>query len=172
MFCTNCGTQVPDDANVCPNCGQPMKKAAAPASTGTQVDLSGVAKVFKEFNYTALDNLLTLIGCAVLLISIFIPLVGRGGTSVNIFKMDSGFYVFQGVMLILLAIADAILLIFGFEKIFLCTAYVTSLAFMTVFTIVFSIGLFEYGSLGFYLMFIATGLIVAGAVMKLLRRLK
>lgn len=26
MFCGNCGAQVPDDANVCPDCGTPLKK--------------------------------------------------------------------------------------------------------------------------------------------------
>ena len=33
MFCKNCGQQVDDNANVCPNCGTPLKdRPAAPIS--------------------------------------------------------------------------------------------------------------------------------------------
>ena len=28
MFCSNCGMEVPDGANVCPNCGQQMQQEA------------------------------------------------------------------------------------------------------------------------------------------------
>lgn len=181
MFCTSCGSQVPDDANVCPNCGKPLR-AAAPQSGGSQVDLSGVTNAFKTFNYTAIDNLLPLIGCLVLLISTFLPVIGRGGESYNIFSLGKqldnaykgagAFLIFQGILLILLALGCAALLILNFKKIFLCTAYVSSLAFMTVFTWVNTFGVFEYGSLGFYIMFIGTGLIVAGAIMHLLKMLK
>src|ERR1051326_6492873 len=32
MFCHNCGNQVADNLQFCPNCGQPMAAAASPAS--------------------------------------------------------------------------------------------------------------------------------------------
>ena len=33
MFCGNCGNQIPDDANVCPNCGTPVAGAAPQANS-------------------------------------------------------------------------------------------------------------------------------------------
>lgn len=47
MFCKNCGNQVPDEANVCPNCGtvlkQPQQPYTSPSSNGGHDNNSAIA---------------------------------------------------------------------------------------------------------------------------------
>src|SRR5436305_242598 len=38
MFCTNCGYQMPDDANFCQKCGRPQNQSAGTASVRTDAE--------------------------------------------------------------------------------------------------------------------------------------
>lgn len=55
MFCMKCGNEIPDNSQVCPNCGQPQNQGAAapaaapvvaPAASGTNFDVVGFLKDF------------------------------------------------------------------------------------------------------------------------------
>lgn len=39
MFCSNCGTQLPDDANFCLKCGQPQKQSQRESTATKQFDV-------------------------------------------------------------------------------------------------------------------------------------
>ncbi|MCR5094591.1 MAG: zinc ribbon domain-containing protein [Lachnospiraceae bacterium] len=175
MFCTSCGSQVPDDANVCPNCGKPLR-AAAPQSGGSQVDLSGVTNAFKTFKYTAIDNLLSLIGCGLALLGVCLPFIHGGGTSYWLFSVPkvagSGFYIFQGILLIFLSLGGAFLLITNLEKLYILVSFVVSLVFMTEFTTAASAGFFDTSHIGLYVLFAGAGLMVTGSIMKILKHWK
>lgn len=41
MYCTNCGTTVPDQANFCPSCGTPIKRPQGTSGTTASIDLTG-----------------------------------------------------------------------------------------------------------------------------------
>lgn len=43
MYCPKCGKQVPDDANVCPNCGAQLKMMSASTTAATATGVGGAA---------------------------------------------------------------------------------------------------------------------------------
>lgn len=63
MFCSNCGSQVPDGANVCPNCGTNLvgadiRRAANGAFQATERGLeSAVNEIHQSFNGTTGERL-------------------------------------------------------------------------------------------------------------------
>lgn len=42
MYCTNCGTTVPEHANFCPSCGTKIQEPPRTAGTTASIDLTGV----------------------------------------------------------------------------------------------------------------------------------
>ena len=57
MFCENCGTQVPNDAKFCPNCGQVFEGAAdtTPAAPVPEALLASVQNARTQCPVSVID---------------------------------------------------------------------------------------------------------------------
>ena len=106
MFCTGCGNQLPDGANVCPNCGKPVDGTKKVDINGA---LNNVAGDFKKSVNSAkggmgLPIILGLAGAVVALISVFLPFVTVSifGYSQSVSLIQSGFW---GILALVCAVA-------------------------------------------------------------------
>ena len=75
MFCKKCGTQLPDETEVCPNCGEVLKAPARPAAK----------EAFKLPNYR---GLLSLGFATVLFLLAFTPFID-GNVSVSLLSIEA-----------------------------------------------------------------------------------
>lgn len=109
MFCTGCGNQLPEEANVCPNCGKPVEGAKKVDINGA---LNNVAGDFKKSVNSAkggmgLPLILGLAGAVVALISLFLPFVTVSifGYSQSVSLIQSGFW---GILAIVCVVAAGV----------------------------------------------------------------
>ena len=52
MFCSNCGTQLPDDAKVCPSCGTPV-------TSGNEINMKEIANYAGNKAKDAFDTIVS-----------------------------------------------------------------------------------------------------------------
>ena len=107
MFCKQCGTNLPEGAKVCPNCGMPVEPSAqAPQSTSSQTINSPSAQptqlptVNKEFVLRNINTILAVVAVVLM----FLPMLSINGKelgygnklSVSGFEIAQGFNLTDG----------------------------------------------------------------------------
>ena len=167
MFCPKCGKEVPPGSAVCPFCGEKL------ASGSPQVDLSNIGGMVSSFDIKAIDNLLSIIGCACSLLATFLPVISVSflvSVSANLFQVG-GAAVFWALLILLSAIGGAVLLILQKDKLYMgCAGLNAVISLIAIISIIGAINDSEgLGHIGFGFFFLLAGaiLMVVGAVMKL-----
>lgn len=170
MFCKQCGSEIKDNMDFCPNCGAAVaKEAGAAAKKGFSVDMLKFEK--------GRSSIIALVSCAVMFIMVFLPYV-----KISFWGMTETQALIKGdgIFFIIIAIAGVITGLMGKEKpMIIVGAIACVLALFEIFNFSNSMkDVAAYGledivkrGIGFYLMILSSiGLLAAPFVKKYLNK--
>ncbi len=111
-FCNKCGAEIPEGANVCPACGEPVNKAAAAANAAQNAaqNILNTADTTAEFDPADIEQNKIISLFSYLGILFLIPLLARPDSKYARFHVNQGiiYFIVDLAVTIILAIVSAI----------------------------------------------------------------
>ncbi len=109
-FCNKCGAEIPEGANVCPACGEPVKASAAQAAQNVAQNIMNTADTTAEFDPADIQQNKIISLFAYLGILFLIPLLARPDSKYARFHTNQGivFFIVDLILTVIFSIISAI----------------------------------------------------------------